>query len=141
MDYGLYNIDPPEFRIIERYIEDENITYYLKPAKDPLVCPVCGYSDFRRHGKFTRKARDLSEFTMKVGLVIHTHRYHCNNCGSTWVLSFSSIDPNAKMTNRMRDCIRKQSLSVPFSKISDELDVSVPTIKLQEGRARTACSG
>ncbi len=129
MDFSLYNIDPQEFRIIDRHEEDGNVTYDLEPIEEPESCPTCYSSSIKKHGTFQRSARDLSEYAKKVGLIIHTHRYKCQNCLSTWVPQFRSIDSNAKMTNRMRDYIRKQSLTVPFSRIKDELDISVSTIR------------
>lgn len=129
MDFSLYNIDPPEFRIIERFESEDGITYILSPSEKQEECPTCHSTDIIKWNSYTRKARDLSEHAKLVGLIINTHRYRCNNCHSTWVPSFRSVDSNAKMTNRMRKYIQKQSLSVPFSKISHELDVSVPTIK------------
>lgn len=129
MDFSLYNIEPQEFKIIDRHEVDDNITYDLEPVEEPSVCETCGFETIKKHGTATRHARDLSEHAKKVGLVIHSHRYYCLNCQGTWTPPLKSIDSRAKMTNRMRDYIRKQSLKVPFSRIKDELDVSVPTIK------------
>lgn len=129
MNFSLYNIDPQEFKIIDRHEVDDNITYDLEPTEEPSVCEICGFETIKKHGTAVRHARDLSEYAKKVGLVIHSHRYYCLNCQSTWTPPFKSIDTRAKMTNRMREYIRKQSLKVPFSRIKDELDVSVPTIK------------
>lgn len=128
MDLGLYNITPREFKILERN-EGENITYELEPVSEPEVCPVCGFSDMKQRGTYNRKVRDLSEYAKKVGLIIHSHRYFCKNCHSTWVPKFDSINDKARMTNRMREYIRKESLKVPFSRIKDDLDITVPTIR------------
>lgn len=129
MDYSLYHIEPPEFRIIERHEIDGNITYDLEPAEEPVVCPICGFDTFIQYGKFSRDVRDLSEHAKKVGLVIHSHRYFCQNCHSIWVPSYKSIADKARMTNRMREYIRVQALKEKFSHISRELDISVTTIK------------
>ena len=129
MDFSLYHIDPPEFQIIERHESDSSITYDLSPAVEPRECPICHSVDIVRWNSYARRARDLSEHAKLVGLVINTHRYRCNNCHSTWAPQFRSIDSNAKMTNRMRKHIQERSLVIPFSRISSELDISVPTIK------------
>ena len=40
MDFSLYNIDPPEFQIIERHESDNSITYDLTPALlSTQLCP------------------------------------------------------------------------------------------------------
>ena len=129
MDTSLYNIEPREFRIIDRHEVDNNVTYDLEPVDSPDVCSTCGFDALIHYGKADRKVRDLNEFSKHVGLIIHSHRFHCNNCEVTFVPSYKSVDDKARMTNRMRDYIRTASLSVPFSRIKTELDVSVPTIK------------
>lgn len=124
-----YNISPPEFLIDNREEFDENVRYDLSPSKVCLCCPVCGSVDFKKHGVLRRKVRDLSEYGKLVGLVIKVHRYMCKDCFATWSDTFESIDENAKMTKRMRVYIQKKSLQEPFLRISDELAVSVSTIK------------
>ncbi len=129
MDYSLYNIESNEFRILERHEDEDCITYDLEPIETPVVCPTCGFDNIKQNGKNTRRARDLSEHAKRVGLIIHSHRYFCLNCHTSWSLSFKSIDDRAKMTRRMHDYICIQALKVPFSHIKDDLDISVPTIK------------
>ena len=127
---NLYPIEPKEFEIIDRVAVDErSIRYELRPIKTPIYCPLCHSHDCVQHGNNTRKARDLNEFGKMVGLIINGHRYRCKNCGKTFVDQYESIDADAKMTKRMRNYIREQSLNVPFSYIKRELDVSVPTIE------------
>lgn len=129
MDTSLYNMEPKEFRIIDRHEVENNVTYDLEPVSDPDVCTTCGFDTLIQYGKSERKVRDLNEFSKHVGLLIHSHRYHCNNCDVTFAPEYKSIDANSRMTNRMREYIREESLRVPFSRIKDDLDVTVTTIK------------
>lgn len=129
MSDKLYNIEPHEFKVLERNEVGSSITYQLEPINRPLYCPECHGSNFIQHGINQRKARDLNEYGKMVGLVVNGHRYRCKDCGKSWVDQYESIEPDAKMTNRMRDYIREQALKVPFSHIKRELDVSVPTVE------------
>lgn len=129
MSDKLYNIEPKEFKVLERNELGNSITYTLEPINRPLYCPECHGTNFIQHGINQRKARDLNEFGKLVGLVIKGHRYRCKDCGKSWVDQYESIESDAKMTNRMRDYIREQALQVPFSHIKRELDVAVPTVE------------
>lgn len=40
MNFSLYNIDPQEFKIIDRHEVDDNITYDLEPTEEPSVCEI-----------------------------------------------------------------------------------------------------
>ena len=110
MDTSLYNIEPREFRIVDRHEVDNNVTYDLEPIESPEVCSTCGFDTLIHYGRADRKVRDLNEFSKHVGLIIHSHRFHCNNCEVTFVPSYKSVDDKARMTNRMRDYIRTASL-------------------------------
>lgn len=129
MKEQLYNIEPKEFIVADRIEHDNNVRYELQPTTRPKQCPFCKDNNIIIHGKTSRKARDLNEFGKMVGVVINGHRYKCKTCGKTFTDTFQGIDDNAKMTTRMRDYIREQALQKPFSHISKELDVSVPTIE------------
>ena len=129
MDYGTYIIESEAFKILDKHEEDRNITYILEPIEKPFVCPQCKSADFNKHGVTNREARDLNVHGYYVGLIISGHRYKCKNCGNTWSDKYSSIDERAKMTNRMRKYICEKALKKTFSDISEELSISVPTVK------------
>lgn len=129
MSDNLYNIEPKEFKVLERHEVGNCITYVLEPISKPTCCPDCQDTNFIQHGITSRKARDLNEFNKLVGLVIKGHRYRCKSCGKTWVDTYKSIDDAAKMTNRMRDYIINQCLQTTFTDIKKELDISLTAIE------------
>ena len=129
MSDNLYNIEPKEFKVLERHEVGNCITYVLEPISKPTCCPDCQDTNFIQHGVQSRKARDLNEFNKLVGLVIKGHRYRCKTCGKTWVDTYKSIDDAAKMTNRMRDYIINQCLQTTFTDIKKELDISLTAIE------------
>ena len=129
MSDKLYNIEPKEFKVLERHEVGNSITYVLEPITKPTECPNCHDTNFIQHGVKTRKVRDLNEFGKLVGLIVNGHRYRCKSCGSTWVDSYKTFEDSARITNRMRDYIIDKCLSDTFTSISKELDISVPAIE------------
>mgnify|MGYP002624427137 CR=1 FL=1 len=129
MDNDLYNINPKEFKILDRQEYDQNVQYVLEAVSKPTECPVCGSDNFIGKGVNPRKARDMNEYDKLVGLIVNTHRYVCKNCGNTWSDTFESLPPNAKITKRLRDYICDRALYVPFSDIKRDIDISVSTVK------------
>ena len=129
MSDRFYNIEPKEFKVVERNEVGNSITYTLEPINRPLYCPDCHGTNFTQHGVNQRKARDLSEYGKLVGLVIKGHRYRCKDCGKSWVDQYQSIESDAKMTNRMRNYIQEQALVKPFAHIKNELDVSITIVE------------
>lgn len=124
-----YNINPAEFVIDNREEFGNNVRYDLSPSKVCTGCPECGSTNFTKHGISHRKVRDLSEYGKLVGLVIASHRYKCKDCFATWTDTFESVGENAKMTKRMKTFIQQKSLREPFTHISEELSVSVSTVR------------
>ena len=90
MSDRLYNIEPKEFRVLERNEVGNSITYTLEPINRPLYCPDCHGTNFIQHGVNQRKARDLNEYGKLVGLVVKGHRYRCKDCGKSWVDQYQS---------------------------------------------------
>lgn len=126
---NLYNIEPKEFKVLERHEVGNCITYVLEPIEKPSNCPNCQDANIVQHGINQRKVRDLNEFNKLVGLVIKGHRYRCKACGKSWADTYKSIDDSARMTNRMRDYIINQCLQTTFTDIKKELDISLTAVE------------
>ena len=125
----VYSMEPTEFFIEDKFEDDDGILYSLVPISKTRSCPYCASRCIKGHGAASRQVRDLSVFGKRVGLQIVAKRYLCNSCGSTFNDSFQSIDDDSKITNRLRDYIRKESLRRPFLNIADELGMSDTTIR------------
>lgn len=124
-----YTISPSEFLIENRTEFGDNVRYDLIPSKVCTGCPSCGSLNFIKHGVSNRKVRDLSEYGKRVGLVIKVHRYLCKDCSASWTDTFETVGENAKMTNRMKVSIQERALKETFLHISEDLSVSVSTVK------------
>ena len=129
MEY--YKITPAEFIIdsVKQDIETGNLLYSLHPASDMNACPVCGALNIVRHGKNTRKVRDLPEFGSLVGLIINGHRFLCKDCNATFADSYQTVSDGSKITNRMREYISQEALRKPFSAIANELALDEKTVR------------
>lgn len=82
----------PEFEVIDTIQDEHDMTVIVKPVKEPLACPECGGVEYYKHGKSKRFVRDLNSFGKRVGIEIHTNRYKCKYCNSTFSQHYESID-------------------------------------------------
>lgn len=119
----------PEFEVIDTILSEHDMTIVVKPKEEPKACYECGGTEYYKHGKSTRFVRDLNSFDKRVGIEIHTHRYKCRYCNSTFSQKYKSIDERDKITIRLREQIEKESLKKPFSNIADEYSISPTTVK------------
>lgn len=74
----------PEFEVLDIIQDDHDMTVIVRPVKEPVACPECGGVEYYKHGKSKRFVRDLNSFGKRVGIEIHTHRYKCRYCGTTF---------------------------------------------------------
>lgn len=119
----------PEFKVIEVQENEHDLLFIVEAIEPPKACYECGSTSYYSHGKAGRFVRDLSSFGKRVGITVQGHRYKCRDCGATFSEVYSSIDERDKMTNRLREHIKKQSLKQPFANIADEYSISPTTVK------------
>lgn len=119
-----------EFEVIRSESnENGDIAYYIKVASYRPVCPLCQSSVYHIHSKTTREVRDLNAFGSRVGLIIEGKRYKCQDCGKVYSETYKEIDTKARMTNRLRTQIERESLKKPFLQIAEEYSVSETTVR------------
>jgi len=119
----------PEFKVIGVQSNDNDLLFTVEATEPPIACYECGSISYYKHGKADRFVRDLSAFGKRVGITVQGHRYKCRDCGATFSEVYESIDERDKMTNRLREHIKKQSLKQPFANIADEYSISPTTVK------------
>ena len=125
-----YDIDPPEFEMVERRdTEDGGLQYFLIPNWEVSACPCCGSERILRNGYKIRNARDLTEHGKPVGLSIRQRKFRCKNCESIWTDEFKTIGDNEKMTKRMKEYLQTQSLRRPFTSLAEEQHISDATVR------------
>ena len=125
-----YEMEPFEFEITET-VRDENGDYHirLKTRVQQEYCVLCGSEHIIRFGNKPKKVRDINMFGQRVELLLDNPRYRCQNCGEIFLTEYESIPAKSRMTVRLRDYIKSQSLTKPFQTLADELGLSDTTIK------------
>lgn len=118
----------PEFKIISKK-EDDGVLYYnVEPIDDPSKCPHCNSLDFVKYGGIERFVRDMPLYGEPVAITILSNRFKCKNCDQTFTASFEFVADRSKITNRLKEDIKKRCLSGTISNLSAETGLSVATI-------------
>lgn len=119
-----------EFRVLEVQENEQGDLKFIVEAVEPrAICPECYDTNFYKHGTTERFVRDLNMFNQRVGIVVKGNRYKCRECGKTFTERYYSFDDRDKITNRLREHIKKASLKEPFASIANEFALSPPTVK------------
>lgn len=118
-----------EFKVVSKREDKHNILFVVEPVHYFPICPSCGSTIVNKHGKISRHARDANYFNKLCELEIISDRYKCSSCGKTFMPIYNAVDESAKITNRLKDKIKKETLKNPFKKLADEYSLSVPTVK------------
>lgn len=123
------HIDEDSFAVLDEITDGLNLTLHLRPVNSPERRPFCGNIGIVKNGPYLRKIRDLPMSGKFTGFVIHGHRYICKSCGHTFVDEFTSIQKDAKITNRLSEYIIKKSITQPFAQIARDVSMSETEIK------------
>lgn len=127
---AIYEMEPYEFNVTDT-LKDENGDYHisLKPIHFAEECPYCGSENIIRFGSKAKAVRDIPMFGGRVELLVNNPRYKCKECDNSFFNTYHSIEDGKRMTNRLREYIRKQSLLKPFSVLGEELGISDTAVK------------
>ncbi len=131
----LPNINLPEFITEDYKLEGNNLRIIVKPVKSNLYteCPHCKSTVLHKHGDIKRLVRDVNyfgeSFEYQVELEIHSPRYKCIGCGKILTASFDSVDDYRKMTNRLKNKIKQESVRNEFTKIARQYGVSDTAVR------------
>lgn len=119
-----------EFKIIgiDRS-DDGSLVYKVEPENEEAACLNCGSINTVCNGTLTRYVRDLPSFGHQVALLVRQHRYLCRDCGKTCVHELESVEGSARITNRLREQIKRESLNATFSAVAAKYDLSVTSVK------------
>lgn len=130
MHMQIYEMEPHEFYVDDVQVDENGDYHYqLSHILEVEWCPLCGSFEIVKFGVKERKVRDINQFGKRVGIIIRNQRYKCNKCGSIFFTPTESIDTNAKITRRLKEYIKEQSLKRPFLNIADELGMTDTTVR------------
>jgi len=118
----------PEFKIINKDVKDGVVHYYLESANlVKPICPSCG-KPFIGNGTPERLVRDMDLYGKPVALHILEHRFYCKDCRESCSETFDSVQPRARITNRLRNYIEEHCFTESISSLSQKYGVSVKTV-------------
>ncbi|GAB1475868.1 ISL3 family transposase [Bacillota bacterium] len=118
----------PEFNIISKKEESGFLHYNVEPISNPLKCPHCNSSEIVKNGGIERFLRDMPLYGKPVAITILSNRFKCKRCEQTFTASFDVAADRSKITNRLKEDIKKRCLSGTISNLSAESGLSVATI-------------
>lgn len=123
-----------EFEVIKREANEHYYRFTIEAKERPIHCTHCYWDElleendkFIVHSSKQREVSDMPIHGKPVKLVLIHKRFKCPCCGKTFYQPFLDIEKNCKVTLRLKEYIRKESLKKPFSQIAYEVDLS-PTI-------------
>lgn len=124
--------------VVDRKEKDGDVVYAAEAASTP-ICINCESSlRFRVHDKRVSKIYDLPRFGKRTGILLTRKRYVCTFCGYNTSDVFPCI--SGRMTERLRDVIKKETLYYPFTEIADRYGVSSATVNNLFLEMKTECS-
>jgi transposase len=121
--FNVLNLTP--FNVIKVEESEHDFIFTVEPKNPPLGCQKCWKKGIiHKHGSRERIIRDINYQGKRVGIKIDHQRYKCQTCGETFYQELDMVDVDGKMTFRLREYIKEQSIKRPFSHIADEIGVS-----------------
>lgn len=117
-----YELGLPEFIVTGKEEKGDDVLYTVS-AKERPRCLNCGKADrMVIHSTSPVLVSDLPRFGKRVGLRIEKRRYTCLECNYVTPDSFESYE--GRMTVRLRERIKSETLYRPFSKIANDYGFS-----------------
>lgn len=113
--------------IIEETDHDIHIQITLIDSKKPL-CVSCKSKEVVAHGKRHRHFMDIPIRGKRVGLNIDVPRYRCKACKKLFPADLPGMSDEHKMTERLAEFIKKQSILRPYSHVAKDVGVSDATV-------------
>lgn len=98
------NLTLPGYRIL-RWESNLMMRVYVEALDAPRLCPCCGGGRLRSKGRYERRVRHLACFGRLSELVIACRRYHCADCGRSFVQPLPGVRPGRRSTEPWRASI------------------------------------
>jgi transposase len=121
-------LKPPHWKVLdtqEREHDRRHVAEYLPPLEK---CPHCGSKNVSRNGTRPALFMDIPH-GKRVGIEVVRQRYICKDCKKTASQPLPDIDDKRDATKQLVDYIKVRSLRDTFSRIADEVGVSVNTVR------------
>jgi len=127
----LPNLRLNEFREIECLENELDMEVFVEPviSTTQIACPKCGSSVVTIHENDERFFRDINMYGKRVGVSVQGKRYKCKDCGKSFILTYGCIDPNDKMSKRLKRVIQEKALHNTFTAVAEEHGLSSKTVE------------
>lgn len=112
--------------VVNKKEKDGDVVYFAESSSIPTCINCRTGSHFRVHDKRESKIYDLPRFGKRTGILLTRKRYVCTYCGYNTSDVFPGID--GRMTKRLRDVIKKETLFFPFTDLAEKYGVSSTTV-------------
>lgn len=105
--------------------------YVIEPEERPTVCLRCKRRDAKLNKLEVRKRliTDIPAHGKRVQIQLIYRRYKCLTCGKTFTEPLNGIDMRARVTERLKDYIKKEAVTKMYSTIADDVGISEQTAK------------
>jgi transposase len=104
MSPRMLNLTMTGYRII-RFESNTLMRVYVEALEAPLQCLCCAGGRLRSKGRYERRVRHLACFGRESELVIACRRYHCADCGKSFVQPLPGVRPGRRSTEPWRESI------------------------------------
>jgi len=121
---GLYG-----YEIVKFEEEEHDIHIELKHLHDKKKCKHCNSSSIRKKGKRNQFYFDTPMRGKRVGLHVEVQGYLCSHCNKFSQAYLPFMSETHRMTDRLVEYIKNNSLQRPFTHLANEIGVSEGTIR------------
>ena len=105
--------------------------YVIEPEERPSMCLRCKRRDAKLNKLEVRERKiiDIPAHGKRVQIQLIYRRYKCLACGKTFTEPLVGIDMRARVTERLKDYVKKEAVTKMYSTIADEVGISEQTAK------------
>lgn len=129
-------LDLSEFNVVDVEENEDDVIFTIKPKRDILPCPKCGYPVTRKNGPYRRTVQDVSLLKGKRTILhVVAHQYECLNpekeiAHRIFVPVYDAFDSYHQMTRRLKEAIAQDSLKKStFASVAEKYEVDAGTIR------------
>jgi transposase-like protein len=119
----------PSLTILEVRENIDDILLIAEVKKPLTACPHCKSTNFKKHGGWKGVWMDVPMRGKRTGIRLEQQRYYCKDCKKSFSEPLPDFDTNHRMTRRLVDYIRQQSLRRTFVSIAEEIGKEEGTIR------------
>lgn len=115
--------------LVEENDHDYRVSAHL--LHPPPACVFCGsVGELRPYGVREQRFMDLPIHAKRVGILVGRRRFKCHSCGRTFIEPLADMDETHRMTRRLLDFIRQESLQSTFTDVATRCGLDEKTVRL-----------